>query len=103
MVTKYKVVGRKDKKKRALGIYDVPDEAVELVENLCAVSDAVAKLRTVNQWNITDGGGELGRQIKWVTIRALEMMIKVMRRRLATHFLAPDADALRRRREYMRR
>ncbi len=91
MKTRYRVIGR------SLGIYDVPNECVELVEDIHAIELAVQQVRTVNHWNITTGGDELGRQCKWVTIRALELWLSVARKKLQHEFLAPDRTTIRKR------
>ena len=89
MTTKYKIIGRKDsRRKDLLGNYNVPDAAMQLAEEIQAIRWALELLQRVDERNITHGDQDFGYLLKHTTLTQIRTWERTARKKLVEGYLA---------------
>jgi hypothetical protein len=94
MTTRWKIIGKAERRKPKdlLGRYDVPNEAVDLAQDIARLEQAEALLRQVNHWNITGDETQEQRDFGCLMLSSqltlIRSWIRVANRKLAQRYLA---------------
>ncbi len=89
MTAKYKVIGRRDeRKKKLLGAYNAPDAALQLNEEIQAIRWALKLLEGVDERNITHGDQEFGYLLKHTTLTQIKTWERTAVKKLQAGYMA---------------